>query len=324
VPAFDPKHPWRYAKTVPMAQSAYFLVPLGQFFLLIAVMILTLEAWGLNFINILSTPQTQKYILTGLSLFLILAGIRILWALIDLVATSQLQDVEVDGVKAEPHLFTKTIVPIVRSTLKGIIAFVGFLLILSELAFDVTPIIYSLTFISLAISFGAQTMVKDVITGFLTLFEGNIKVGEYVTIGQHSGTVEAISLRSVFLRHGNGAVQSIPFSEVGYIINRSRHYTEHTITVAASHTTPVHRVYDVIMETYKAIKDHPRFGKMIIASIKINGVSHFTDTAIYVTAGVQTKPDPPGQSPQSKRPSSHHSSAELHFRKSFLGGFIVK
>ncbi len=289
---FDLHHPWQYAKTVPVAQSAYFLVPLGQFCLFSITMILTLKIWGFDFLTLLNTPKTQKYLLIGLSILLVMVSVRILWGLVDLVAKSQLQDYSLEGKKTEPSLFTQTVVPIIRSSLKGTIAFIGFLLILSELSFDIMPIVYAFSVISLAISFGAQTMVKDVITGFLTLFEGNIQVGEYVTIGAYSGEVEAITLRSVFLRHNNGSIQSIPFSEVTHIINRSRHYTQQSIDVAVAHTTSIQNVYNVLHETYKKIKDHPQLGKIIIEPIKISGISQFTDTAMTISASVKTAPDP--------------------------------
>ncbi len=294
-PSFDIHHPWRYAKTLPVVQSAYFLIPLAHFCLFFAIAAIILEIWGLSFLTLLNTPQTRELILTALSILLVIISVRILWALFDFIATSQLQAKEEGAQKQGPNPFTQTIVPIARSSMKGLVAFVGFLLILSELNFDIMPIIYAFSVISLAISFGAQTMVKDVITGFLTLFEGNIKVGEYVAIGNYSGLVEAISLRSVFLRHDNGSVQSIPFSEVTSIINRSRHYTQQSIDLAVSHTTSLAAIDQVLQEAFQAIKEHPKFGKIIVEPLKISGISKFTDTAIHISASIRTKPDPRGE-----------------------------
>lgn len=281
-----------YAAASPVAQSAYFLVPLGKFLLTIFCVIFTFEIWGLNFLKMLTLPTTQNYLLTLLSIFLVMGGVRVLWAFVDLIINAQLNPQHHLGVFAQPSAFVQTVMPILRSSLRGLIVFIGFLLIISELSFDIMPIIYAFSVLSLAVPFGAQTIVKDVITGFLTLFEGNIQVGEVVSIGPHTGTVESITLRSVFLRHGNGSIQSIPFSEVHHIINKSRDYTRQLFTVIACHMTSIKVVEEVFQKTFQDIQQHPRFGDMILEPLNISGVAEFTDTSIRVRASIKTQPDP--------------------------------
>ena len=281
-----------YAAASPVAQSAYFLVPLGKFLLTVFWVIFTFEIWGLNLLKLLTLTTTQNYLLTLLSIGLVIAGVRVLWAFVDLIINAQLNPQHHLGVFSKPSAFVQTVMPILRSSLRGMIAFIGFLLVISELSFDIMPIIYAFSVISLAISFGAQTMVKDVITGFLTLFEGNIQVGEVVAIGPYTGTVESITLRSVFLRHSNGSIQSIPFSEVHHIINKSRDYTRQLFTVIACHMTSMQIVEEVFQKTFHAIQSHPRFGAMILEPLSISGVSEFTDTSIRVRASIKTHPDP--------------------------------
>lgn len=285
---------WKHAKSVPVLQSAYFLVPVGQFFLYLATLVLGLMIWGLDLLQILAMPTVKEYMLTGFAIILVVIFARVLWGLIDLVSGTQLQTNYIRGQAVEPSLFAKTIIPIMRSTLKGVVAFIGLLVILSELSVEIKPILYAFSVISLAISFGAQTMVKDVITGFLTLFEGNIAVGEVVTIGPHSGTVEAISLRSVFIRHGNGALQSIPFSEVTHVINKSRDYTVSLFEVSSAHAVPLEAIFKTLEQTYEEMKQITPWKNMITDTLKISGVDRFSDTGIVVQATVRTKPDPKG------------------------------
>lgn|GEM_PF-4802765 len=277
---------------LPSSQSTLFFLPLAQVGLYIATFVIALEIWGLNLLALLNNPSIQKHLLTGFSIVLVIFVARILLGLIDLISKSHLQTYYKGRQKIEPSLFAKTITPILRSTLKATVVFLTFLVVLSELSVDIMPIVYAFSVISLAISFGAQTMVKDLITGFLYLFEGNIAVGEVVQIGSHKGMVEAITLRSVFLRHSNGSIQSIPFSEVNYITNLSRDYTDHAIIAYVAHATSVKLIYDVLAATFQQIKSTPRWASEIIGDIKIHGIESFADAAIKVSGSVTTRPDP--------------------------------
>lgn len=281
---------WKHSKSIPVLQSAYFLVPLGQFFLYVSTLILGLQIWGLDLITLFTNATVQEYLLSTVSIILVALFIRILWGLIDMVASAHLNSQNIRGEQVDPSLFAKTIVPILRSSLKGIVSFIGFLIVLSELNIDVKPVLYAFSVASLAISFGAQTMVKDLITGFLTLFEGNIAVGEQVTIGQHTGVVEAISLRSVFIRHRDGALQSIPFSEVQHIINKSRDYCMNYFEVSTTQETPVERVFSVLEQTYEEMRQIDPWRDLITDSIDICGVDRFSDTSMVVLAKIRSKP----------------------------------
>ncbi len=282
---------WKHSRSVPVLQSAYFLVPLGQFSLYLATVILGLQIWGIDLIKLFTNPTVQEHLLSVVSIILVALFVRILWGLVDMVATAQLNTQTIRGEVVEPSLFAKTIVPILRSSLKAVVSFIGFLIILSELDIDVKPVLYAFSVASLAISFGAQTMVKDLITGFLTLFEGNIAVGEQVTIGSHTGVVEAISLRSVFIRHRDGSLQSIPFSEVQHIINKSRDYCMDFFEVATTQETPIERVFAVLEQTYDEMRQISPWNDMITDPIVICGVDRFSDTSMIVMAKLKSKPD---------------------------------
>ena len=100
------------------------------------------------------------------------------------------------------------------------------LTVLSELGINIAPLLAGAGVVGLAVGFGAQTLVRDIITGLFILIEDTISVGDYVTMGGHDGTVEALSIRSIRLRDPSGTVHTIPFSDVTTVINFTRVFGE--------------------------------------------------------------------------------------------------
>jgi small-conductance mechanosensitive channel len=153
-------------------------------------------------------------------------------------------------------------------------------------------LVYLMSAFALAISLGAQSLVKDVINGFFALVDGSFAVGDVVTVGTHTGTVESLSLRAIILRHRDGSLQTIPFSEVGNIINRSRDYTVVPIDIATSYKTKIGNVYEALSLAVADISKDPTFGKMILEPLKITGVDRFAENAVHVSASIKITPDP--------------------------------
>lgn len=185
-----------------------------------------------------------------------------------------------------------TVAPIIRSTLHWMLIIVTFLLILSEMNINIMPIIYSFSVITLAISLGSQTLVKDLINGILTLFEGNMAVGDVVIIGQHVGVVETISLRCVHLRHGTGELQTIPFSEVTNIINCSRDFNVVDIQFTVSYQADLNIVNEALYFVYGALKNDTKFKHYLKSDLSIYGISELNEWGAKVHAGVKIIPDP--------------------------------
>lgn len=186
----------------------------------------------------------------------------------------------------------KTVSPIIRSTIHWILIVLATLLILSELNINIMPIIYSFSVIGLAISIGSQTLVKDLINGIMTLFEGNMAVGDVVTIGNFKGIVESISLRCVHLRHSTGELQTLPFSEVNYVINHSRDYNVATIQFNVAYQTNLQSVQDALQSTYDQIKQNTAYSKYIQGDLKKIGISQLGEWGAKIQTSIQIIPDP--------------------------------
>src|SRR5690606_15058996 len=113
----------------------------------------------------------------------------------------------------------RTLLPLVRNFLLVVLVTIVGLIILSELGVNIAPLLAGAGVVGLAIGFGAQTLVRDVITGLFMLFEDTVSVGDVVDVGSHSGLVEAITIRSIRLRDMTGTVHTVPFSSVASMKN---------------------------------------------------------------------------------------------------------
>jgi len=250
------------------------------------------DIWGADPFEIAASPDVHPYISKVVSIAIILVIIRTLWGWSDHIAKNYIRGRVVGNKIIESSQFVKTVTPILNSIAHWILAIMAIILILVEFGQDVRPMLYSLGVIGIAISLGAQSLVKDIINGILTLMEGNIAVGEVVTIAGNTGTVESLSLRSLVLRHPTGALQTIPFSEVTNIINKSRDYTSYGVSFTVPHRTDPARAIDLLHKTFDDIKQDPEFGKMILANITLSGVDQISDIGIVLSGTIRIKPDP--------------------------------
>ena len=129
--------------------------------------------------------------------------------------------------------------PLLRAIAGSVIVVVGGLLVLSELGVNITPLIAGASVFGLAVSFGSQSLVRDIVSGMFFLAEDSFRIGEYVDCSKVKGTVEGFSVRSLKLRHQNGQLHIVPFGQVGHITNFSRDWTVVKFNLAFAHGTDV-------------------------------------------------------------------------------------
>ena len=273
------------------SQSQMIVVNFLQISLHFLYFMLLFQVWGADPLSVLANPTIQPYITSGVSIIIILVIIRAMWLWVDYAARAQMQPRRVGRRNVEASLFSKTITPILRSVGHWVLTIMAIVLIMEEIGIPIMPIIYGISVIGIAISLGAQSLVKDLINGILTLMEGNIAVGEVVVVGAHTGTVESLSLRGISLRHGTGALQTIPFSEVTNIINKSRDYAVIPIELQVSYGVDLESVGAVLQQAYDRLKADPAFAHMIIEPLSIAGIDKFTDNGVSIVGSIKTKPD---------------------------------
>jgi small conductance mechanosensitive channel len=164
------------------------------------------------------------------------------------------------------------------------------LIVLSELGIDIAPLLAGAGVVGLAIGFGAQTLVKDVITGFFILAEDVVSIGDVVDIDGRSGVVEAMSIRSIRLRDATGAVYTIPFSAVTTVKNLTKDFSYATFDVRVAFAESVDRVISVLREVAAGMQEDPAYKHQIRSSLEVWGLDRFGDFAMIVKARIMTAP----------------------------------
>jgi small conductance mechanosensitive channel len=182
------------------------------------------------------------------------------------------------------------LVPLMRSVLQMIIGVLAALLILSELGVNIAPLLAGAGILGLAVGFGAQTLVKDLITGVTILLEDGATVGDVVEVAGHAGVVEEMRIRVIELRDLAGAVHLIPYSEVTSIINHTQDFSFHLMEVGVAYREDTDEVCGVLNEISDEMRRDDTFGPDILEPLEILGVDKFADSAVVIKARLKTKP----------------------------------
>jgi len=183
-----------------------------------------------------------------------------------------------------------TLHSITAFTLKaGILAVSGFV-VLGQLGINLGPILAAAGVIGLAVGFGAQTLVQDVISGFFLLMEDQVRVGDVVQIADKGGLVERITLRSIVLRDLAGNVHYIRNGKVDVVTNMTKDYSRYVFDVGVAYKEDTDRVVEVIREIDESLRADPEYGKQILEPIEVLGVDRFDDSAVVIRARTKTRP----------------------------------
>ena len=185
-------------------------------------------------------------------------------------------------------LRAKTITGIINSLIIAFISTISVILILGELGINVAPIIAGAGVLGLAISFGAQNLVKDVITGFFILLEDQYGVGDIIKIDSHAGTVESMNMRTTILRDIEGNVHIIPNGEIKQVIVMTKHWSRALIDIQVFYKQDLQKIFSIINE--EANKLFTDRSDIIIESPEILGIDSIDSNGVTIRIIMKTKP----------------------------------
>ena len=183
-----------------------------------------------------------------------------------------------------------TVSSLLMNLVRTSVAFLAILMLLRELSFDVVPILTGAGIAGLAIGFGAQNLVRDVIAGFFIILEDQIRVGDSARINGVAGGVEQINLRTVVLRDDQGAVQVFPNGAITSLANLSKHFSFATVEVRVAYTENLDRVIGSLAEIGAAMKNDPGWEPFILAPLEVIGVESIADGAAMIRVKFKTTP----------------------------------
>lgn len=184
----------------------------------------------------------------------------------------------------------RTLLPLLRVAIQVTISIMAVMLILSALGVNIGPLLAGAGVVGLAVGFGAQTLVRDIVSGVFFLVDDAFRLGEYIDVGVVKGTVEKISLRSLRLRHHRGALHTVPFGEIQHLTNYSRDWVIVKLQFRLPFDTDVNRVRKIFKSIGQDLLDHEEIGPDFLAPFKSQGVFATDDSALVIRGKFMAKP----------------------------------
>lgn len=264
--------------------------------LLIAGAVLLLaNAWHIDLVEMTSRDTLLTRLVRGaLSAVVVLLVVDLIWqvtkTLIDRRLTRAAATTSMTSEVASREARLRTLLPIFRNVIFAVLAVVAVLMVLSALGVEIGPLIAGAGIAGVAIGFGAQTLVKDVISGVFYLLDDAFRVGEYIQSGSYKGTVESFSLRSVKLRHHRGPVYTVPFGELGAVENMSRDWVIDKFQIGITYDSDLETARKLIKKIGQDMAADPEYGPNIIEPLKMQGVEQFGEFAIQIRCKMTTRP----------------------------------
>lgn len=274
--------PGRLDQLSPVARgSLALIIRLG------AVLVIA-EAWGLGFISWLLSSG-QEFLRIGTKLAIIGIVALIAWKLTASVLAHSIEAQDEAG-NLRYSGRTRTLLQIVRNLLLALIVLIVLMMILSEIGIEAGPLLAGAGVVGLAIGFGSQRLVQDVIGGSFILLGDTIRVGDVVNIGGKAGVVEALSIRTVTLRSYNGDLHTVPYSSIDVVTNLTRDFSYAVFEVSIDYGTDMDRTMEIMREVADKMRlTWPWYRKML-EPLDIAGVDRLAESAVVIKARIKTRP----------------------------------
>jgi small-conductance mechanosensitive channel len=195
---------------------------------------------------------------------------------------------EKEGVEFQKR--ADTINSLIMYVLSTVIVVVAAMMILDTLGIQIGPILAAAGIVGLAVGFGAQQLVQDVISGFFILIEDQIRVGDVVQVAGQGGLVEAVTLRMIILRDLSGNVHYVRNGQISLVTNMTQKYSYYLFDIGVAYREDYDEVVKVVKEVDETMRNDPAYKDDILEPIEILGLDKFADSAVIIKARVKTRP----------------------------------
>jgi small conductance mechanosensitive channel len=282
------RHPRLYQRAdtyLPIARGVSSIV------IWFVALVALIDVWGFDSFAWFESADGRATLGRIFSITFVLVSAVIAWEFVSAIIETYLVGAVRDGTPVERSQRVRTLLPLLRNAFLIFLIVIVILIVLSEIGLNIAPLLAGAGVVGLAIGFGAQTLVKDVITGVFILFENTIAVGDVVDLGSgHSGLVEHFSIRTIKLRDSSGGVHTVPFSVVTSVNNMTRDFAYYVFNVKTDYAQDSDRVVGVLTDLGKELQDDPAFCDLILAPLEIIGLDSFGSDAFIIQARFKTRP----------------------------------
>ncbi len=256
----------------------------------VAALLAVAAGWGANIPALFATPVGQRIMGAGLSIGITIVIVTLVYEIFSALIERHLNSRDGENGKLKASARTRTLLPMIRNTSFILLTLIVGLVVLSATGVNIAPLLAGAGVIGVAIGFGAQTLVKYLITGLFIVLENVLAVGDLVKIGEYYGNVEAISFRTIRLRDENGAMHILPFSEVGKITNMTRDYVYALVDIGVSTDTDLEQAMNVIRDVGKDVQKDKTVGRLVLEPVEILGVETIGDFSVTLRSRIRVKP----------------------------------
>lgn len=269
-------------------------VPLVRRFCTIAIhavaALLILQGWNLDVLAWLLGESGRLLAARAFGIALVLLAGLAVWELASLLVSIYLERADDEDSPVTASARVRTLLPLARNALLIAVLSVTTLTVLSELGVDIGPLLAGAGVVGLAIGFGAQTLVKDIITGAFILFEDQIAVGDVVSVGGYTGVVEGLTVRTIRLRDLHGRVYVVPFGAVTDVTNFTKEFSYALIDAGVAYREDTDEVTRLLEEIGAELREDPEFAGDLPEPLEVMGVQALADSAVVVRVRLKTSP----------------------------------
>ena len=270
-------------------------IRIGRIALVGTIIVIVGKLWGISLRNLTEAGFGAQVAANTVGFLLIVAMGYLAWEITNLVISRRLAREVPEGGEEGAEGGTgqtrmATILPILRMTLQATIIIITVLLALSQLGFNITPLLAGAGVLGLAIGFGAQTLVKDIVSGVFFLMDDAFRLGEFITVGTTNGVVSKISVRSLQLRQDTGQLHIIPYGSMSQLTNNSRDWVTMKLRFTVPFDTDQEKVRKLFKKIGQEMMEVPELAEVLINPFKSQGAADVTDVGIVIRGKFSTVP----------------------------------
>ncbi|MGH7029762.1 MAG: mechanosensitive ion channel family protein, partial [Stellaceae bacterium] len=251
--------------------------------------------WGVDLATLTGQNTLLARLAHGvLSTIVILLVADVLWHAAKAAIDRRLADAADPGLpnteEARRRSRVRTLLPICRHLVFIVLIAVTAMMALAAMGVQIGPLIAGAGIVGVAVGFGSQTLVRDIIAGMFYLLDDAFRIGEYIQSGNYKGTVESFSIRSVKLRHQRGALFTVPFGLLGAVQNQSRDWVIDKMTVGITYDSDIDLARKLIKQIGLDLAKNPEYAPVTLQPLKMQGVDAFGDFAVQIRMKMMTLP----------------------------------
>ncbi len=256
----------------------------------IAAVLVVADIWGFNLLAWTTTPLGARMLAGAVRLGLLLIATVAVFELVSLAIGRGMDGFADHAVEPRRRAQLATLAPLLRGLAQSAIVIVAVLMALSELGVKIGPLLAGAGVVGVALGFGAQTLVKDFLTGIFLIVEDIVSVGDIIRIGDSGGLVEQMTLRTIRLRDFDGTVHVFPYSEAQVLHNLTKSFSYYVFDLQVSYGSDLDAALSIMKRVGARLKSDPDFADKILDPIEVVGVDSLADSGVVLKARIKTEP----------------------------------